>query len=157
MVFYKICQKPMRNGFSHPYWVTKVNHPSMGECYRNMSGGCCPTYLADELESVEFPDEEAFLDSYRREVYHGLLKPGSSYGWLSPDGTFYGCGFTHHQELAELYFGKFELEMEKAGWVKVSSDCYGGSAYYYQLRTTSSQRDWLESHGVIFDSKAAIY
>jgi hypothetical protein len=120
-----------------------------------MSGGCCPTYLADELESVEFPDEEDFLASYRKEVYHGLLKPESPYGWLSPDGTFYGCGYTKHSELAELYFDKSELEMEKTGWVKVSSNYDGGSAFYCQLRTTLAQRDWLESHGVIFDSRAA--
>ena len=48
-----------------------------------------------------------------------LIKPDSNLGWVSPDGRFYGCDYTDHADVADLYFKKSERELEDEGWVKI--------------------------------------
>ena len=54
-----------------------------------------------------------------------LPKPERGYqsecGWIAPDGDFFGCNYGQHIWLASQ-LGKTEWQLEKAGWVKVSSE-----------------------------------
>lgn len=154
--FFKIKQKDFRNCSSSQYWTIKIIHPSMGECYRNFSGECLPCYLADVVKTVICKDEETFIQLYRKEIYSYLIDDKSLYGWLSPYAEFYPCKYTHHQELAELYFGKQELELEKEGWVKVFKEFNGLEPVYATIHPNSNQLEWLNDNGVKY-SKFACY
>lgn len=42
--------------------------------------------------------------------------------WLSPDGLFYGCGFAHHEIIAELHLKKESTDLEKLGWARLTEE-----------------------------------
>ena len=43
-------------------------------------------------------------------------------GWLSPDGTFFGCDYHFHDDQAFLIHKKDEQKLENDGWIKISYD-----------------------------------
>lgn len=59
------------------------------------------------------------VESFEDLDWSCLLKPDSKLGWVSPDGRFYGCEYTDHADVADLYFKKSERELEDEGWVKI--------------------------------------
>ena len=149
MTFYKI-RKHLRNSLGNPYWVTK-SFNQYGEIWRNLRGGWCLHDKDDEVLAVaEAPDVDAFIDLYRKDIYSYLIKKDSDLGWLSPDGDFYGCDYTNHEELAELYFGKEDLEMEKNGWVKIFRSVELGEPVYCQHKLTLRQRCFIEDRCIKF-------
>lgn len=148
IMFYKIRQKPMRNGLDGAYWTKKAISNSMGECYQNFSGGMLPCYLAEVVATCICADEQTFIDTHRKELYSYLLDKDSLYGWLSPQAEFYGVDYTKHQEVAELYFGKQEMELEKEGWVKVFSEFGTREPAYASIHPNYEQLDWLHRNGV---------
>lgn len=152
-LFFKIRKK---DSTQKPHWTTKILHPTMGECYRNFNGGCLPCHLADVVESAICRDEKTFIEHYRKEIYSYLIDDKSLYGWLSPSAEFYPCDYTHHQELAELYFGKQEVELEKEGWIKVFKEFNGLEPVYAKPNPSSIQLEWLNDNGVQY-SKFACY
>lgn len=148
IMFYKIRQKPMRNGSDEAYWAKKVISNSMGECYQNFSGDMLPCYLAEVVATCICKNEQEFIDIHRKELYSYLLDKDSLYGWLSPQAEFYGVDYTKHQEVAELYFGKQEMELEKEGWVKVFSEFGTREPAYASIHPNYEQLDWLHRNGV---------
>jgi hypothetical protein len=117
----------------------------------NLHGGWCLKSDDDEIVAVaEYPNKEEFIDANRRDVYSYLIKPKSDYGWLAPDGTFYGCKFASHSDVACFYFDKDEEVLEKEGWVKVFRSFESGKAVYSQIRVSTQQRIFLEDHNIEF-------
>lgn len=147
MKFYKI-KRTGKNYITKSYWVTEgLNHH--GEIWINMSGGWSMKEKEDEiLEIVDFPDKDSFEDAYRKEIYSYLIKPDSDLGWLSPEGDFYGCDWADHNMVANLYFNKTDLELEKEGWVKIFRSVELGEPVYCQNRLSTQQRIWIEDHDV---------
>lgn len=148
IMFYKIRQKSMRNIVDEAYWTKKAISISMGECYQNFSGGMLPCCLAEVVATCICKDEQMFIDTHRKELYSYLLDKNSPYGWLSPQAEFYGVDYTKHQEVAELYFGKQEMELEKEGWVKVFREFDTREPAYASIHPNYEQLDWLHRNGV---------
>ena len=156
-MFFKIRQKDFRNADrSCAYWTKKIFHCTMGECFENFNGGCLPCYLADVVATAICPSEELFIETHRKEIYSYLIDKKSKFGWLSPTGDFYPCAYTNHQELAELYFGKQELQMEKEHWVKVFKEFDSSEPVYAHICPNHIQLEWLQDHNVKY-SKYASY
>lgn len=147
MTFYKIKQKG-RNFLNDAYWVTK-SYNKYGETWVNLRGGWCMKSDNDEIVAVaEYANDEEFINANRKDVYSYLIKPKSDYGWLAPDGTFYGCEFASHSDVACLYFDKDEMILEKEGWVKVFRSVESGETVYSKRIVSMQQRIWLEDHNV---------
>ena len=82
-----------------------------GYCYNRAGGRHKYMPSADDViaEAENFED----LD------WSCLLDPKSKLGWVSPDGRFYGCGYSDHADVASLYLKKSEKDLEDEGWVKI--------------------------------------
>jgi hypothetical protein len=146
MTFYKI-KKKGRN-LDDAYWVTESIN-KYGEIWVNLRGGWCMKSADDEIVAVaEYADEDEFTSANRKDVYSYLIKPKSDYGWLAPDGTFYGCDYASHNDVACFYFDKDDLELEKEGWIKIFRSFESGEAVYSQLKISTQQRIFLEDRGI---------
>ena len=147
MTFYKIKQKG-RNFQNDAHWVTE-SFNAYGKIWINLRGGWCMQSDDDEIVAVaEYPNEEEFIDANRKDVYSYLIKPKSDYGWLAPDGTFYGCEYASHSDIAVFYFDKDDAELEKEGWVKIFRSFESGETVYSQMRISTQQRIFLEDHNI---------
>lgn len=145
MTFYKIKQDGRNN---KPYWVTE-GFNKYGEIWQNLRGGWCMKSDKDEILSIaEYPDEDEFINANRKEVFSYLIKPNSDYRWLAPDGTFYGCDYASHCDLATFYFDKNDLELEENGFVKIFRSYESRKPVYSQTRISTQQRMYLEDHNV---------
>lgn len=105
--------------------------------------------------------KEAVLESIMEPQPEGPPEPDTEFeslnGWLSPDGTFYGCGFMGHVGLA-FRLGSSEGRMEKS-WVKVQdaqepqaiTPRFGNDFFVPDNGVTQAQYDamfaWCEKHG----------
>lgn len=107
-------------------------------------------------------DDDIIYAESRRDLDHSfLLDPNSELGWLAPDGTFYGCAYYDHENVAYYVLKSSSMELEEKGWVKIyESRLFGlGRNYYlgqkphwkanYMSRNflTKQQIDWLLEHG----------
>lgn len=63
----------------------------------------------DEIKECEW--EDIIRDTIRDDTL--------TTGWVSPDGTFYGCASTDHRFLAEYIFNMNEIELEVKGYAKI--------------------------------------
>lgn len=112
----------------------------------NRFGGC-HTYEPSDTDIIVECDDWKDLD------WSILIKKDSPYGWISRDGTFYGCGYGDHKDLAELYLHKSEKELELLGYIKI----YRGydrkpSMYFNYLNCgfiTENQKNTLSNLGFI--------
>ena len=116
-----------------------------GMCY-NRAGGrheYWPTKFDKIVEAEDWKD----LD------YSYLIKPDSEYGWVSPDGHFYGCKYADHSFVASMYFKKSERQLENEGWIKIFRDSYDRKPTWMsdKLMITETQRITLESRGLQVD------
>ena len=147
MTFYKIKQKG-RNSLNDAYWATE-SFSEYGKIWVNMCGGWCLQSDDDEIVAIaEYHNNEEFINANRKDVYSYLIKPKSDYGWLAPDGTFYGCEYASHSDVACFYFDKDEVVLEKEGWIKVFRSVESGEAVYSQKRMSTQQRIYLEDHNI---------
>lgn len=146
MTFYKIKRKGTI--LDSAYWATEsVNE--YDEIWVNLRGGWCMKSADDEIVAVaEYADEDAFVAANRKDVYAYLIKPESDYGWLAPDGTFYGCDYASHSDVACFYFDKDDITLEEEGWVKIFRSFESGKTVYSQLKVSPQQRDFLENHSI---------
>lgn len=75
-----------------------------------------------------------------------VLLDDIQFGWLSPEGEFYGCHYCKHLDLIEYGLDLQEGEAEQKGWIKVTSKLW----YLTGLRNrepTSSQKRTLKKIG----------
>lgn len=72
-----------------------------------------------------------------------ILKPDSPFGFVAPDGTFYGCNIGSHSDLAELVL-KID-NPEEYGWVKLFKGEYSELLYYSRRHfLTEEQIDTID-------------
>lgn len=71
-----------------------------------------------------------------------LLHRNSPYGWIAPDGTWFGCRENQIDEVADKFLLQDETILELNGWVKV----------YFSL--FSHTREWYRK-GMIVNPKQA--
>lgn len=113
----------------------------------NRGGG---HHKADSLESYKEKVEcNSWEDFLKTDVYkNSLIIKDSEFGWLSPEGDFYGCDYRDHERVAIYYFGKDEEQLENEGWAKIT-----WSAFDHILRVynddnlTNKQIIYLEDKG----------
>lgn len=117
----------------------------------NRGGG---SHEADSLDSykekVECDSWENFLktDTYR----NSLILKDSKFGWLSPEGDFYGCDYRDHEKVAIYYFGKDEEELEESGWAKITLSIFDHIIKVYNDdELTNKQIIWLEDNGFRYE------
>lgn len=103
------------------------------------TGGWTPKSPKDKiLETAEVEDIHE-LDWKKTSIY----RPNSSCGWLSRDGTFYGCDYQAHDLIADLILKKPVGDLEKEGWVRIWSE----SDFACQIRLSADQRNYLSLKG----------
>lgn len=116
-----------------------------GENWKNMAGGWCPKHADDVvLETAEIEAGDwASLDYTKTTL---LRNNQTQYGWLAPDGTWYGCETWAHDSVAELIIKKPLVEVEKT-YVRVRP--YAGETYAAPVlgRLTAEQKNWLLMNG----------
>lgn len=114
-------------------------------CY-NVCGGC-HEYIPDEKDIIIEAENRADLD------YSLLIDPNSKYGWISPEGKFYGCDYAKHRDLAEWYFKKNERQLESEGWIKVFRDSFDRKTVWYSEKSfiTEAQKNTLEQRSLEID------
>ena len=122
-----------------------------GYCY-NRNGGKHQHIPGDDDIIVE-ADDWSDLD------YSHLLVKDSLYGWINPQGDFYGCNYRDHSALAELYLHKCERQLEKDGWIKIYKDAFDGEPTWYcdKLMITEAQKITLERKGLEVDEDACVF
>lgn len=110
---------------------------------------------ADSLDSykekVECDSWETFMktDIYR----NSLILKDSKFGWLSPEGDFYGCDYRDHEKVATYYFGKDEEELEESGWAKITLSMLDHIIKVYNDdELTNKQIIWLEDNGFRYEN-----
>lgn len=83
-------------------------------------------------------------------------------GWVSPDGTWYGCEPMDHELMARCYFKTTEEKLENEGWIKVTEipsyllamapDVYPDRYEYHFFNPygyiTKAQEKTLAEHGI---------
>lgn len=114
-------------------------------CY-NRVGGRHEYYPQDKDVFAEANDWDELDYSY-------LIKPDSEYGWVSPDGHFYGCKYADHSLMSKMYFKKSERQLEMEGWIKIFRDSYDRKPTWMsdKLMITEAQRITLEGRGLQVD------
>lgn len=120
------------------WFVRKRKHNTAGEIIDN--GGVWE--IMDEPTGVEYGDmcrvenayggwhyytitkeDEIFesdWDTVEREQYQSYTD--AEYGWIAPDGTFYGCNYENHAHCIYAVSGMYESNAERAGWIKIYRD-----------------------------------
>jgi len=63
---------------------------------------------------------ESDWDTVEREQYQSYTD--AEYGWIAPDGTFYGCNYEDHAHCIYAVSGMYESNAERAGWIKIYRD-----------------------------------
>jgi hypothetical protein len=58
-----------------------------------------------------------------------LLDPWSNQGWVAPNGRFYGCRFSRHEDLMHAFLRKRVGAAEAEGFVRVHDDSFRPSEY----------------------------
>ena len=107
------------------------------------------------------PDDEIIesdWDTVERQYY--LDKQDAEYGWIAPDGTFYGCEYEDHAHCIYAISNMYETQAEEAGWIKIYRDAIMASwhpehtnvfdGYYYidaNVKMTSEQKKTLYQRG----------
>ena len=142
MNFYKVS-----NG-QYEFWALEGYKPNYGEVWYNMRGGWQPKAGTTILAQEQVKNKDEFIDRHRKEIFDYLIEKDSDFGWLAPNGEFYGCAWANHERLAEDYFGEEEGQLERKGWIRVFRSFELGIPVYCQSKVSPQQRIWLEDHDV---------
>ena len=82
-----------------------------------------------------------------------LLNKHSTVGWIAPDGTWFGCDYSAHNDVAELFLKSTEEKLERTGWVKVYRSALNHMRDWYTkgMVVTKAQADTLNIKGFLVD------
>ena len=102
---------------------------------------------------IPSPDDRIVeAESFDNLDYSYLIKPDSPYGWISPEGRYYGCEYRDHGIVARRILKSNEYDLEQKGWVKVFRD-YTQDRGWYCLTNhgipTGAQQVTLERLGLV--------
>lgn len=85
-------------------------------------------------------------------------EPEMKYGWIAPDGRFFGCDYGGHSSLAGKICGKVqdvsdpERHLEELGWAKVLSGNWHRTQYTIGMgankKLTDSQMRTIQDKGL---------
>lgn len=79
-----------------------------------------------------------------------MLSPNSQYGWVAPDGKFYGCNYSEHEMIARYVLKSTERKLEET-YVKLYRPLFGGvEAYTQRTSLTEEQTKTLIDRGLTF-------
>jgi len=112
-----------------PYWL-------------NYNGG--RLYCSDDHEVLQTAQATCYDDLDYTMIWPVGGDPHGC-GWLTPDGTFYGCGYHEHTQVAADLFNKDQWTLEKTH-VKVNG-LKDELPWYKDGRLTAEQRNWLSRNG----------
>lgn len=113
----------------------------------NCGGGY---HEADSLETYKEKIEcDSWEELFKTDVYkNSLIIKDSEFGWLSPEGNFYGCDYRDHERLARYYFEKDEEQLENEGWAKITWSVFDHTLRVYNDdNLTNKQIIYLEDKG----------
>lgn len=91
------------------------------------------------------------VDSFDDLDYSYMLDVDSPYGWIDLDGTWYGCAYSEHSEVAKRVLHSNDLQLESEGWIKVYRGYPTTCQKWYQRTKfpTEAQRCRLEQLGLM--------
>jgi len=144
------------DGKAMPRWC--VIEPAVTRVWVDAKARTWPFEAARALAHVTGETIECTLDGVPPEVaalerdlaVERLLDPWSDQGWLSPDGTFYGCAYYAHDDIAHALLRERAATLGHRGFVRVHADSYATSPFSI-TRLTPAQRRTLEALG--FDTE----
>lgn len=102
------------------------------------------------------------LDSFLKVQNNTEDKP--TYGWLDPDGTFYGVGWGEHQEWAEKELKKLGItdathpgdELVAHGWILIHNPAHGVGTCTMAMKPSLQQKAFLKDYYTQWDEPAAV-
>lgn len=110
-----------------------------GNKWITFSGGWNPKSDKNTVLETQEAKDIHELDWKKTSIY----RPDMRCGWLSREGTFYGCGSQDHDLIADLILNKSVGELEKEGWVRIWID----EEWTCQTRLSQQQYDYLSNNG----------
>ena len=78
--------------------------------------------------------DDIFIGDWDEIDFSYILDPTSDYGWIAPDGTWYGCSSMEHSLVADLVLKSDERTLEHQGYVKIYGSYITGRDYYIGQR-----------------------
>ena len=126
------------------FWVCDA-----GSVWENWTGGRMPKGGgAEVLDRRTVPSTREGWQSLDWTVTGYASKPDADYGWLAPDGTFYGCDYQGHASLAELILKRDVSDLEAEKFVRVDGPgALGRESFRVDGELTEAQRAWLLGRG----------
>jgi len=126
------------------YWVA-----DRGDYWENWAGGRLPKGRRDDVrarQTIENSREGWRALDWTQTGY--ASRPDAEYGWLAPDGTFYGCDYQGHASLAEFILKRDVSELENEKYVRVDGPgALGRNSFRVDGEITDAQRSWLLARG----------
>jgi len=123
-----------------PSWVEELN----ARFWVNYNGGHNPRSSSDKILKTQEANDYTELDW----SMCGLTSDLEEGGWLSPEGTFYGCHYSNHDLVASLILKCKVENLEKFGWIRIHSK--------KELTTfrpiTDAQKNFLNKKGYTYES-----
>lgn len=93
----------------------------------------------DPIEDEEFSSLNAKKNSFLSRCYEECF---GVYGWISPNGTIYTCGFTSHDWIVQNVFNRNIEDFEKIyGRFSITNSSSEERVFRYVTRTTKKQID----------------
>lgn len=129
------------NGEFHDgYWwkvlyVDKASHLSVGDSYtaENRYGGKSSYNVVEKGDIIVDADDWKDLDWTAC-----LLRSDSKYGYIDPQGKWYGCNYSDHLDLCELVIR--QDNPEEYGWVKVYKSSFRDPDYYSRRKFLTEEQ-----------------
>lgn len=128
------------------HWVWKKYHGGLSDVYFQK--------INEEIYGRE-PTQESKHEPVNVPIYKKLE---AKYGWVAPDGRFFGCNYGGHSSLAGRIVGEIqyvydpERYLEDLGWAKVLSGRYAGRQYVIGMgegkKLADAQLKTLEQMGL---------
>jgi hypothetical protein len=137
----KFCLVEIENYLENPTWVE-----DLGTHYKDYWNKIVSKDRVNKIiDKVETSGDFEVLDWKRTGLVNNRLYP--RYGWLSPNGDFYGCRKWGHEVIARLFFKKKSLDMITFGWVQIRED-----DYYADICNdlTPNQKFWMKNNKIEF-------
>jgi len=132
MVYYLVSLAEDKDMTHRPFFWMK----DYGDRWENFVKGQYPFKDASDIISERVDaDEKTELDWSKTPLYDSDSKSG----WLSRDGTFYGCPGYYHDKFAAYVFGIKVEKLEKTGWARI----LGCNSYSSTRRLSRDQNRWL--------------
>jgi hypothetical protein len=127
-------------------WWATLN----GDKVTNNYGGY--QYLNPSMKIIEKVEAHSFDELDWSNTYLTEKEEVEDQGWLSRDGTWYGCEYEEHDDYARFVLKKEVGHLEETGWVRVcfppSDDTqYSVSLWECLKRLSPEQRNWLQIRG----------